>query len=56
MKLTFLGAAGTVSGSRYLLSTPNTRVMVDCGLFLGVKELRQRNWDPLPFQPRSLEK
>lgn len=55
MKLTFLGAAGTVSGSRYLLSTPNTRVLIDCGLFQGVKELRRRNWDPLPFAPRSLD-
>lgn len=49
MKITFLGAAGTVTGSRYLLSYQDTTILVDCGLFQGVKNLRLRNWRPLPF-------
>ncbi len=49
MKLTFLGAAGTVTGSRYLLEAGSGRVLVDCGLFQGLKQLRLRNWaDPRP--------
>ena len=55
MKLTFLGAAGTVTGSRYLLATDSTRVLVDCGLFQGLKVHRRRNWEPLPFNPRTLD-
>ena len=46
--LTFLGAAGTVTGSKHLLDTAGVRVLVDCGLFQGLKELRERNWQPLP--------
>jgi metallo-beta-lactamase family protein len=46
--LTFLGAAGTVTGSKHLLDTTGVRVLVDCGLFQGLKELRERNWQPLP--------
>jgi metallo-beta-lactamase family protein len=46
--LTFLGAAGTVTGSKHLLDTTGKRVLVDCGLFQGLKELRERNWQPLP--------
>jgi metallo-beta-lactamase family protein len=52
--LRFLGAAGTVTGSRFLIDTPRARVLVDCGLFQGLKELRLRNWDPFPVEPRSL--
>lgn len=49
MKLTFLGAVGTVTGSRYLLESASGRVLVDCGLFQGLKQLRLRNWaDPRP--------
>ncbi len=48
-KITFLGATGTVTGSRFLVETDHARVLVDCGLFQGLKELRLRNWDPLPF-------
>ena len=44
--LTFLGAAGTVTGSKHLLEIDGTRVLVDCGLFQGLKELRDRNWAP----------
>lgn len=47
--LTFLGAAGTVTGSKHLLDTGSHRVLVDCGLFQGLKELRLRNWEPLPI-------
>jgi metallo-beta-lactamase family protein len=46
--LTFLGAAGTVTGSKHLLDTSGVRILVDCGLFQGLKELRERNWQPLP--------
>lgn len=46
--LTFLGAAGTVTGSKYLLRAGEEQVLVDCGLFQGLKELRLKNWAPLP--------
>lgn len=55
MKLTFLGATGTVTGSKYLLETAGYRVLVDCGLFQGHKELRLRNWAPLPISPQSVD-
>jgi metallo-beta-lactamase family protein len=54
MKLEFLGATGTVTGSRYLLSHGASRVLFDCGLFQGFKQLRLRNWAPPPFEPREL--
>ena len=53
--LTFLGAAGTVTGSKHLLDAGSARVLIDSGLFQGLKELRERNWQPLPFDPRSLD-
>jgi metallo-beta-lactamase family protein len=53
--LTFLGAAQTVTGSRFLLEHENHKVLVDCGMFQGLKELRLRNWEPLPIDPRSLD-
>jgi metallo-beta-lactamase family protein len=49
--LTFLGAAGTVTGSKHLLDVDGRRILVDCGLFQGFKELRLRNWEPLPIPP-----
>ncbi|HMY73310.1 MAG TPA: MBL fold metallo-hydrolase, partial [Blastocatellia bacterium] len=52
--LQFLGAAGTVTGSKYLLETGGYRLLVDCGLFQGLKELRLRNWTPLPIHPASV--
>jgi metallo-beta-lactamase family protein len=52
--LTFLGAADSVTGSRYLLETDHARVLVDCGLFQGLKKARERNWAPLPFPASSL--
>jgi len=54
-RLTFFGAAGTVTGSRYLVEAGGRRVLVDCGLFQGLKKLRERNWQPLPFDPKSLD-
>jgi metallo-beta-lactamase family protein len=53
--LTFLGAAQTVTGSKYLLETGGRRVLVDCGLFQGLKELRERNWEPLPVDAERLD-
>src|ERR1700744_2982152 len=49
-----LGAAGTVTGSKHLLETPQLTLMVDCGLFQGIKELRERNWEPLPVDAASI--
>jgi metallo-beta-lactamase family protein len=51
----FLGAAGTVTGSKFLLEHEGQRVLIDCGLFQGQKELRQRNWQPLPVPASSLD-
>jgi len=51
----FLGAAGTVTGSRFLLRCGDTRVMVDCGLFQGLKELRLKNWAPLAVDPHDVD-
>ena len=52
--LSFLGAAETVTGSKYLVEAGDRRVLVDCGLFQGLRELRRRNWDPLPVDPASI--
>jgi metallo-beta-lactamase family protein len=52
--LTFLGAAGTVTGSKHLLEVARTRILVDCGLFQGLKTLRERNWQPLPVAPADV--
>lgn len=51
----FAGGAGSVTGSKYLIRTKNRKVLVECGLFQGLKVLRERNWKPLPFDPRSLD-
>ena len=53
-QLTFLGAARTVTGSKYLVQHGDSRVLVDCGLFQGLKELRERNWEPFPIPPSSI--
>lgn len=55
MNLSFLGAAGTVTGSKHLLSVGDKRILVDCGLFQGLKMLRLRNRAPLPFDASSLD-
>lgn len=52
--LRFLGATGTVTGSKYLFATGDQRILVDCGLFQGFKQLRLRNRAPLPFEPASV--
>lgn len=54
MQLKFLGATGTVTGSKYLLSSGSSRVLVDCGLFQGLKQLRLKNWAPLPVKPSEV--
>ena len=53
--LTFLGATGTVTGSKYLLEAGGERLLIDCGLFQGLKELRLRNWNPLPVPASSIQ-
>jgi metallo-beta-lactamase family protein len=55
MTLTFLGAAQTVTGSKYLLDTGAAKVLIDCGLFQGLKELRERNWTNLPITPSEID-
>jgi metallo-beta-lactamase family protein len=52
--LTFLGATQTVTGSKYLLEAGGERLMIDCGLFQGHKELRLRNWSPFPVDPSTI--
>ncbi|WP_133128712.1 MBL fold metallo-hydrolase [Legionella nagasakiensis] len=54
MKIQFLGATQTVTGSKYLIQTGQTTVLVDCGLFQGHKELRLRNWAHLPIDPKNI--
>ena len=51
----FLGASGTVTGSKFYLYSEDIKVLVDCGLFQGVKELRQQNWQPLPVDPSEMD-
>jgi metallo-beta-lactamase family protein len=55
LRLTFLGGAGTVTGSKYLLEAGGFRLLLDCGLFQGYKQLRQRNWTPLSVDPASID-
>ena len=55
MRLTFLGATQTVTGSKFLLEAANQRILIDCGLFQGLKALRLRNWDPPPIDPASVD-
>src|SRR5579859_1278905 len=54
-KLTFLGAAGCVTGSKYLVEAAGKRLLVDCGLFQGTSELKERNWKPLPIDPKTID-
>jgi metallo-beta-lactamase family protein len=54
-RLTFWGAAGVVTGSRHLLETRDRRILVDCGLFQGPKRVREKNWEPFPVDPMSLD-
>ncbi len=55
MKLSFYGATGTVTGSKYLLEAAGRKLLIDCGLFQGYKQLRLRNWAPPPFDPGALD-
>jgi metallo-beta-lactamase family protein len=55
MNLTFLGAARTVTGSKHLLTAGSIRVLVDCGLFQGLKSIRERNWEPFAVPPGSID-
>lgn len=55
MKLIFLGATHTVTGSKYLLSFNQKKVLIDCGLFQGLKELRLRNWNKLHIDPKQID-
>lgn len=55
MKLTFLGGTGTVTGSKYLLEHEGRRLLVDAGLFQGLKQLRLRNWDAFAVPPSSID-
>src|ERR1700676_3702654 len=54
-KLTFLGAAGCVTGSKYLLEAAGKRLVVDCGIFQGLRELTERNYQPLSIDPRTFD-
>lgn len=55
MKLTFLGATGTVTGSKYLVESHGRKILVDCGLYQGIKHYRQMNWQPLPVAAKELD-
>ena len=55
LSLTSLGGAGTVTGSKHLLTHGSTHVMVDCGLFQGLKNLRELNWERLRIDPRDID-
>lgn len=55
VKITFLGGVGTVTGSKYLLEADGLKILVDCGLFQGYKQLRLRNWAPLPVRPADID-
>jgi len=53
-QLTFLGAAGCVTGSKHLVEANGKRLLIDCGLFQGGHELKDRNWQPLPIDPKTI--
>ena len=53
--LTFLGGAGTVTGSKFLVDTGQARVLLECGLFQGARELRRRNWEPFPLPAGKID-
>lgn len=55
IKLTFIGGAGTVTGSKTIVEIQGKRILIDCGLFQGVKELRRKNWDKFPIPPKSID-
>jgi metallo-beta-lactamase family protein len=55
-QITFLGATGTVTGSRFLLEIRDKKLLIDCGLFQGIKKNRLRNWDPFPVPPATIDR
>ena len=54
-QISFFGGVGSVTGSKYLLENNGKKILVDCGLFQGLRELRERNWQDLPFEPSELD-
>lgn len=55
IKIHFLGASGTVTGSKFLLETPIQNLLIDCGMFQGLKELREQNWRDFPFDVPAID-
>lgn len=55
IRVHFLGASGTVTGSKFYIETPELNLMIDCGMFQGLKELRQLNWEPLPIDTSKID-
>jgi metallo-beta-lactamase family protein len=55
VSIQFLGAASVVTGSKHLLKTPEKTILVDCGLFQGIKSVRKRNWEPLPYPADKID-
>ena len=55
VKIHFLGAAGTVTGSKFLLEFPDKKILIDCGLFQGIKKLREINWQQLPINAEEID-
>lgn len=53
--ITFLGATDTVTGSRFLVTSAQSKVLVDCGLFQGIKAIRKKNWDPFPVDVKTID-
>ena len=54
VRIKFLGGAGSVTGSKFLLEIDDVNLLIDCGLFQGLKDLRRRNWDPLPLPAKEI--
>ena len=54
-QITFLGAAGVVTGSKFLIETSEKNILIDCGMFQGLKELRELNWSNLPINVKSID-
>ena len=54
-KINFLGASGTVTGSKFLIEALNQHILIDCGMFQGLKELRELNWEDLPIDVKKIE-
>ena len=55
VSIEFLGATETVTGSRFLLTGENSKILIDAGLFQGTREIKAKNWDPFPVKPSSID-